>query len=48
MTSQESFAARLRARRREVGLSQSDLAGDELSSSYISLIESGKRTPTAA
>ena len=35
---------RLRTRRREAGLTQGDLAGAELSTSYISLIESGRRT----
>lgn len=34
--------------RRQRGLSQAQLAHPELSDSYISLIESGKRTPTAA
>jgi transcriptional regulator with XRE-family HTH domain len=37
---------RIRQVRRERGLSQLDLAGDELSASYVSLLESGKRTPT--
>jgi tetratricopeptide (TPR) repeat protein len=37
---------RLRSRRVELGLSQADLAGGELSPSYISLLEAGKRTPT--
>ena len=34
--------------RRQRGLSQAQLAHPELSDSYVSLIESGKRTPTAA
>lgn len=34
--------------RRKRGLSQAQLAHPELSDSYVSLIESGKRTPTAA
>jgi tetratricopeptide (TPR) repeat protein len=42
-----SFATRLRARRAELGLSQSDVAGEELHPSYVSLLESGKRTPTS-
>ncbi len=41
------FAARLRARRIEMGLSQGDLAGDDFSSSYVSLLESGRRDATA-
>jgi tetratricopeptide (TPR) repeat protein len=39
---------RVRERRRELGLSQLDLAGPGLSASYISLIESGKRLPGEA
>jgi tetratricopeptide (TPR) repeat protein len=39
-------AGRIRAKRQEAGLSQTALAGDELSPSYVSLIEAGKRTPT--
>lgn len=41
----ESFGARLRAARLQAGLSQIDLAGDDLHSSYVSLIEADKRTP---
>jgi transcriptional regulator with XRE-family HTH domain len=44
--SQDDVGNRIRALRRELGLSQLDLAGDELSASYVSLLESGKRTPT--
>lgn len=40
------FATRLREKRREAGLSQGDLAGVELSASYVSLLESGQRNPT--
>lgn len=40
------LAGRLRESRLARGLSQSDLAGAELSPSYISLLEAGKRTPT--
>jgi tetratricopeptide (TPR) repeat protein len=40
------FATRLREKRREAGLSQGDLAGVELSASYVSLLESGRRNPT--
>ncbi|MFE6728678.1 helix-turn-helix domain-containing protein [Streptomyces californicus] len=40
------FGERVRARRRELGLSQQQLAGDVVTSSYISLLESGKRAPT--
>jgi transcriptional regulator with XRE-family HTH domain len=41
-----TFAERLRDLRREAGLTQVDLAGDDLSPSYISLLESGKRSPS--
>ncbi|MFJ9432480.1 helix-turn-helix domain-containing protein [Streptomyces sp. NPDC101490] len=40
------FGERIRARRRELGLSQQQLAGDVVTSSYVSLLESGKRAPT--
>jgi transcriptional regulator with XRE-family HTH domain len=40
-----TLGQRLRALRREQGLSQSDLAGDLVSPSYVSLIESGQRSP---
>jgi transcriptional regulator with XRE-family HTH domain len=36
----------VRRNRLRAGLSQSDLAGDEFSASYVSLIESGKRHPS--
>ncbi|HSK26068.1 MAG TPA: helix-turn-helix domain-containing protein [Jiangellales bacterium] len=39
---------RIRTRRRELGLSQADVAGDVLSASYVSLVESDKRHPTDA
>ncbi len=42
----DPFPAVLRARRRERGLSQTELAGDVLSPSYVSLLEAGKRAPT--
>lgn len=32
--------------RRRLGLSQAELAGEELSASYVSLLEAGKRTPS--
>lgn len=38
---------RLREARRRAGLSQAQLAGDDLSPSYVSLLESGRRHPTA-
>ena len=41
-----SFGARVRQRRRELGRSQTELAGERLSASYLSLLESGKRRPT--
>jgi transcriptional regulator with XRE-family HTH domain len=40
-----TLGQRLRALRKEHGLSQSDLAGDLVSPSYVSLIESGQRSP---
>src|SRR5664279_4808976 len=45
--SQDGVGARVRACRRELGLSRAELAGGELSASYVSLIEAGKRAPTA-
>jgi tetratricopeptide (TPR) repeat protein len=44
--SQGSVGERVRSRRRELGLSQAEVAGDILSASYVSLVESGKRNPT--
>lgn len=41
-----NFGERLRQARREARLSQTQLAGDDLSASYISLLESGKRQPS--
>jgi transcriptional regulator with XRE-family HTH domain len=43
-----TFAERLRMLRRAAGLSQTELAGDGLSPSYISLLESGRRSPSPA
>ncbi len=40
-----TLGQRLRALRVERGLSQADLAGDLVSPSYVSLIESGRRSP---
>ncbi len=40
------LAERIRSERARAGLSQTALAGDDFSPSYISLIESGRRTPT--
>lgn len=42
----EDLGPRLRRLRLAAGLSQTQLAGDELSPSYVSLIESGRRRPT--
>lgn len=42
----EELGQRLRRLRLEAGLSQTQLAGDDLSPSYVSLIESGRRRPT--
>ena len=41
----EAFASRLRERRKELGKSQAEVAGEDLSPSYVSLLESGKRMP---
>ena len=48
MQGQGSVGERVRNLRLSKHLSQAQLAGSELSDSYISLIESGKRTPTPA
>ncbi|MFC0861149.1 helix-turn-helix domain-containing protein [Sphaerimonospora cavernae] len=48
MTSQGLIGERIKMIRRQRGLSQAQLAHPELSDSYVSLIESGKRTPTPA
>jgi transcriptional regulator with XRE-family HTH domain len=40
------FGERLRQARRDARMSQTQLAGDELSASYVSLLESGKRQPS--
>ncbi|MFD0648843.1 helix-turn-helix domain-containing protein [Streptomyces malaysiensis subsp. malaysiensis] len=42
-----ALGARIRRLRRSWGMSQADLAGDDLSPSYISLLEGGKRLPSA-
>jgi len=41
-----TFADRLKALRRSAGLSQTELAGDGISPSYVSLLESGRRSPS--
>ncbi|MFO7250982.1 MAG: helix-turn-helix transcriptional regulator [Actinomycetes bacterium] len=46
--SQDLVGQRIKAIRRQRGMSQAQLAHPELSDSYVSLIESGKRTPTPA
>ncbi|MFI6326400.1 helix-turn-helix domain-containing protein [Nonomuraea sp. NPDC050556] len=48
MTTSDLVGLRIKTVRRQRGLSQAQLAHPELSDSYISLIESGKRTPTPA
>ena len=48
MTAVTELAERLRAERLAAGLSQTSLAGEDFSPSYISLIESGRRVPTEA
>jgi transcriptional regulator with XRE-family HTH domain len=42
------FGQRVRQLRISLGLAQADLAGDGISPSYVSLLESGKRAPTAS
>lgn len=44
---QPAFGKRVREVRRSQGLSQGDLAGDDLSPSYVSLVENGRRVPGA-
>ncbi|WP_225878143.1 helix-turn-helix domain-containing protein [Spongiactinospora rosea] len=46
--SQDLAGQRIKTIRRQRGMSQAQLAHPELSDSYVSLIESGKRTPTPA
>jgi transcriptional regulator with XRE-family HTH domain len=43
-----TFGQRLRQARERAGLSQVALAGEDLHPSYVSLLESGRRSPTAA
>jgi tetratricopeptide (TPR) repeat protein/DNA-binding XRE family transcriptional regulator len=43
---QPDFGRRLRGLRRERGLSQAQLGGHDLSVSYVSLLETGRREPT--
>ncbi|NDZ70364.1 helix-turn-helix transcriptional regulator [Streptomyces sp. SID10362] len=45
MIEQPAFGRRLRQLRVQRGLSQSELAGDEVSASYVSRVESGQRSP---
>ncbi|WP_405956565.1 helix-turn-helix domain-containing protein [Streptomyces phaeochromogenes] len=45
MPTQPEFGRRLRELRRRAGMSQAELAGPDLSASYVSLLESGKRVP---
>jgi len=42
----EPFGARLRRLRTAARLSQAELAGDQVHASYVSLLESGRRSPT--
>lgn len=48
VTSVTDIASRVRAERIRQGLSQTALAGEDFSPSYVSLIEAGRRTPTDA
>lgn len=47
-TEQPDFGRRLRELRRARGLTQGELASSGVSASYVSLLEAGKRVPTAA
>ncbi|MFG2754243.1 helix-turn-helix domain-containing protein [Streptomyces xanthophaeus] len=44
----QGLGSRIRQLRRDAGMSQADLAGDNLSPSYVSLLEAGKRNPSGA
>ncbi|WP_371658259.1 helix-turn-helix domain-containing protein [Streptomyces sp. NBC_00280] len=46
MPTQPEFGRRMRELRRRAGMSQAELAGPELSASYVSLLESGRRVPS--
>lgn len=46
MIAKEEFGKRLRERRRAAGLTQAQLASGQLSTSYISRLEAGKRSPS--
>jgi tetratricopeptide (TPR) repeat protein len=46
MPAVNQLGSRIRELRRRLGLSQAELAGEELSPSYVSLLEAGKRTPS--
>ncbi|MEV0965406.1 MULTISPECIES: helix-turn-helix domain-containing protein [unclassified Streptomyces] len=46
MATAPSFGLRLKALRQQQGLSQAALAGDEISTGYLSRLESGARNPT--
>ena len=46
MSQEPDLGACIRRSRLAQGMSQQDLAGDLVSSSYVSLVESGKRTPS--
>ncbi|WP_164983958.1 helix-turn-helix domain-containing protein [Cellulomonas endophytica] len=48
MAAEVELAQRLRAARRSAGMSQTELAGADLSPSYVSLLEAGKREPSEA
>ncbi|GAB1689008.1 helix-turn-helix domain-containing protein [Krasilnikovia sp. M28-CT-15] len=46
MIVQPAFGQRVKQLRRQLGLPQAEVAGTEMSASYISLVESGRRTPS--
>ncbi|KMO94131.1 helix-turn-helix domain-containing protein [Streptomyces roseus] len=46
MTTESSFGLRLKTLRQQQGLSQAELAGGEISTGYLSRLESGARQPT--
>ena len=43
---QPEFGQRIRQRRQQLGLSQREVAGEHMTPSYVSLLESGSRVPT--
>ena len=46
MTTDRSLGDRIRVRRKELGLTQSQLGGKKLSKAFISLLETGRTQPS--